>query len=135
MPLTASRRRFDLLGSDSAPAPVLCVMCLTEFVLKPRTLRTIGRIGHLFAKLMLSVPQIFAALRPPIIPMRRCLTIPGRRRWRWLTSRHLANSRHPDLSLSMSRLRHRSGKEQYSKYRKCSLHITPSFKHESLTHK
>jgi hypothetical protein len=105
MPLTASRRRFDLGAvQTSTPAPILCVMCLPELMLEPRTLRPIGRrIGHLFAELMLSVPQIFAMLRPPVISMRRCLTVSGRRRrWRRLTDRHLANSGHPDLSLSLS---------------------------------
>jgi hypothetical protein len=76
-------------------------MGLAELMLQPRTLRPIRRVRHLFAKLMLSVPQIFAMLRPPVVFMRRDLPICRRRR-RPMADRHLANSRHSDLSLSMS---------------------------------
>jgi hypothetical protein len=84
-------------------------MYLPEPVLEASTLRPIRRIGHLFAKLVLPVPQMFAMLCLPAVAGRR-LTVSGRRRRR-LTDRDLANPGHRDLSLSMSGLGERAGNQ------------------------
>jgi hypothetical protein len=83
-------------------------MYLPEPVLEASTLRPIGRIGDLFAKLVLPVPQMFAMLCLPAIAGRRRLPV-SRRRRRRLTDRDLANSRDCNLSLSMSGLGERAG--------------------------
>jgi hypothetical protein len=80
------------------PAMIPFLPHFLEPVLESCALRSIGRVGYLFAKLVFSVPEVLAVLR--VIGPRR-LPVPGGRR-RWLTNRDLANSWHPYLSLRES---------------------------------
>jgi hypothetical protein len=85
---------------DSAsPALIAFVLHFPELVLEPLTLWAVWHVDNPFAKLVLSVPEVLAMLR---VFGRTRLAVPWRgRRGRRLANRDLANSRDPDLSLSV----------------------------------
>ncbi len=91
-----TRKSAMPLGS-TPPAMVPFLLHFLEPVLESCALRPVGRVGHLFAKLVFSVPEVLTVLR---VVGRRRLPVPWRRRRRRrLTNRDLAKSWHPDLSL------------------------------------
>jgi hypothetical protein len=83
-----------------APALLSCFVHVMKLLLEMGAFRPVGHVRDPFAKLVLSIPQVFAMLSLPVI-WRRRLAIAGCG-WRgWLANRDLADSRYSDLSLSV----------------------------------
>jgi hypothetical protein len=95
-----------------------CFMYVTKLLLNSGAFLTIRHIGHPFAELVLSIPQMFAMLSTPIIGRR--LTIAGC--WRRLANRDLTKPGHSDLSLSICQVRERSSEQDRKERSNQNLH-------------
>jgi hypothetical protein len=82
------------------PALLSCFVHVVKLLLDMGSFRPVGQVRDPFAKLVLSIPQVFAMHSLPVIRRRR-LAIAGRGWRRWLANRDLADSRYSDLSLSV----------------------------------